>query len=134
MHAGLTDPTLNRRYIQLVRSELMPVYCRELRHECGLPDTDAEVTEQEIEFVWSLHGGIFYMAMREHVHQTRLKVDFMTHVALVVDNFLAGAQTTFPRLLATFARAALGKSPAVPSAVLLCEAARRRKPTRAPAR
>ena len=57
------------------------------------------------------------MAMREHVYQTRIKVDFMTQVALVVDNFLAGAQTTFPRLLATFAPAALGRSPAVSSAL-----------------
>src|SRR3954470_4300749 len=66
MYAGLSDPALNRRYIQLVRSQLMPVYCRELRHACGLPETGTEVTEEEIEFVWSLHGGIFYMAMREH--------------------------------------------------------------------
>lgn len=107
MHAGLSDPTLNRRYIQLVRRELMPVYCRELRHECGLPDSTAEVAEQEIEFVWSLHGGIFYMAMRQHVYKTRINVDFMTHVALVVDNFLAGARITYPRLVAAFAPQAL---------------------------
>ena len=107
LHAGLSDPTLNRRYLQLVRRELMPVYCRELRHACGLPDTDAEVVEQEIEFVWSLHGGIFYMAMRQHVYKTRINVDFMSHVAFVVDNFLAGAQTTYPRLLAAFAPQAL---------------------------
>lgn len=100
MHAGLSDPTLNRRYIQLVRRELMPVYCREVRHACGLPDTPAEASEQEIEFVWSLHGGIFYMAMRQHVYKTRIHVDFLTHVALVVDNFLAGARTTYPRLIA----------------------------------
>lgn len=127
MHAGLSDPTLNRRYIQLVRRELMPVYCRELRHECGLPETDAEVTEQEIEFVWSLHGGIFYMAMRQHVYKTRINVDFMTHVAFVVDNFLAGAQTTFPRLLATFAPAALGALGAQPAASPHA-AVRRRQP------
>jgi len=111
MHAGLSDPRLNRRYIQLVRRELMPVYCRELRHACGLPDTDAEVSEQEIEFVWSLHGGIFYRAMRQHVYKTRINVDFMTHVAFVVDNFLAGAQSTYPRLLAVYAPGALGVSP-----------------------
>ena len=100
MHAGLSDPTLNRRYIQLVRRELMPVYCRELRHECGVPDNDVEVTEEEIEFVWSLHGGIFYMALRQHVYKIRIQVDFLTHVALVVDNFIAGAKLTYPRLLA----------------------------------
>jgi AcrR family transcriptional regulator len=116
MHAGLSDPTLNRRYIQLVRRELMPVYCRELRHECGLPDSTVEVAEEEIEFVWSLHGGIFYMAMRQHVYKTRINVDFMTHVALVVDNFLAGARTTYPRLVAIFAPQAMAGSAQVKAA------------------
>lgn len=109
MYAGLSDPTLNRRYIQLVRRQLMPVYCRELRHECGLPDTDAEVAEEEIEFVWSLHGGIFYMAMREHVYKTKIHVDFIEHVGFAVENFLAGARTTYPQLLARFAPEALGR-------------------------
>ena len=107
MHAGLASPTLNRKYIQLVRRELMPVYCRELRHHVGLADTDAPVSEQEIEFVWSLHGGIFYQAMRRHVYRTPIKVDFMTHVAFAVDTFLAGAEVTYPKLLAQFAPGAL---------------------------
>lgn len=107
LHAGLTDPELNRRYLQLVRRHLMPVYCRELRRHCGVPHVDAEVSEEEIEFVWSLHGGIFYMALRQHVYRTRIKVDFMTHVGFVVSNFLAGATTTYPQLLAQFAPEAL---------------------------
>jgi AcrR family transcriptional regulator len=107
MHAGLSSPALNRRYIQLVRRELMPVYCRELRHHCGLADTAAPVTEQEIEFVWSLHGGIFYQAMRRHVYRTRMKVEFMTHVGFAVDTFLEGSVVTYPKLLAQFAPGAL---------------------------
>jgi AcrR family transcriptional regulator len=100
LHAGLADPTLNRRYIRLVRRELLPVFCRELRHACGLPDEQPPVTEDEIEFVWSLHGGIFYRAMREHVYRTRIDVAFLPHVALAVDTFLAGAAVTYPQLLA----------------------------------
>src|SRR3954451_4903355 len=107
MHAGLASPTLNRRYIQLVRRELMPTYVRELRHHCGLADTDTPVSEQEIEFVWSLHGGIFYQAMRRHVYRTPMKVDFMTHVNFAVDTFLAGAEVTYPKLLRQFAPGAL---------------------------
>jgi AcrR family transcriptional regulator len=107
MHAGLSSPTLNRRYIQLVRRELMPVYCHELRHHCGFADTGTPASEQEIEFVWSLHGGIFYQAMRRHVYRTRINVDFMTHVGFAVDTFLAGAEVTYPRLLAQFAPEAL---------------------------
>lgn len=110
MYAGLSDPTLNRRYIQLVRRQLLPVYCRELRDACGLPETDADVVEEEMEFVWNLHGGIFYMAMREHVYKTKINVDFLTQVAFAVDNFLAGAKTTYPQLLAQFAPQALGKA------------------------
>ncbi len=112
MHAGLSEPTLNRRYLQLVRRELLPVVCRELRHACGLRDTDTPVAEEEIEFVWSLHGGFFYMAVRQHVYQARIQVDFMQHVARVVDNFLAGAQHTYPRLVAEGAPSALVSSAA----------------------
>lgn len=100
LHAGLSRPELNRRYIRLVRTQLLPVICRELRRDCGLPDDpQGAVSEQEIEFVWNLHGGIFYSAIREHVYQTRINIDFMTHVGFAVDNFLAGAKTTYPRLL-----------------------------------
>ena len=106
LHAGLSQPALNRRYIGLVRRELLPAWCRELRHECGLPDTGTPVSEEEIEFVWSLHGGIFYLALRQHVYKTRIKVDFMTHVGFAVDNFLAGARVTYPRLVEAVARTA----------------------------
>lgn len=100
MHAGLSDPTLNQRYIRLVRRELLPVMCTEIRHHCGLPFASDGPDEQEIEFVWNLHGGIFYQAVRRHVYRTRVSVDFQTHVGLVVDNFLAGAHSVYPRLLA----------------------------------
>jgi len=99
MHAGLSDPTLNQRYIRLVRRELLPVICAELRHHCGLLEASAALDEQEIEFVWHLHGGIFYQAVRRHVYRTRISVDFETHVGWVVDNFLAGAVTVYPKLL-----------------------------------
>ncbi len=115
MHAGLSDPALNRRYIQLVRRELLPVYCRELRHACGLADTDAPVSEEETEFVWNMHGGFFYMAVRQHVYQTRIQIDFKAHVARVVDNFLAGAKQTYPQLLAEFAPGALVLAKARPA-------------------
>jgi AcrR family transcriptional regulator len=99
MHAGLSDPTLNQRYIRLVRRELLPVMCAEVRHHCGLPVATDGPDEQELEFVWHLHGGIFYQAVRRHVYRTRVCVDFDRHVGLVVDNFLAGAQSVYPRLL-----------------------------------
>jgi AcrR family transcriptional regulator len=114
MYAGLSSPTLNQRYIKLIRRELMPVYCRELRHDCGLGDFKETVSDEEMEFVWSLHGGIFYYAVRHYVYKTRMTVDFMTQVGFAVDNFLAGAQTTYPRLIeaVAVASASAAKLPA----------------------
>ena len=101
MYAGLSGPTLNQRYIKLIKRELMPAYCGELRHHCGIDNLDDKrIFEEEMEFVWGLHGGIFYSAVRQHVYKTRIKVDFVTQVGFLVDNFLAGAKTTYPRLLA----------------------------------
>ena len=104
MYAGLSGPVLNQRYIKLIRRELMPVYCRELRDYCGLGKLTAPVSDDEMEFVWSLHGGLFYYAVRHHVYKLRMSVDFMTKATFAIDNFLAGAKTTYPRLLAARAR------------------------------
>jgi AcrR family transcriptional regulator len=107
LHAGLSSPDLNRRYIQLVRKELLPAICRELRRECAVADPDVPVAEAEIEYVWNLHGGIFYQAVRRHVYKTRIGGDFMDQVGYAVDNFLAGAHTVYPQLLARFTPEAL---------------------------
>ncbi len=107
MFAGLSRPELNRRYLRRVRGQLMPVFCRELRHECGLADHGAPVSEEEIEYVWNLHGGIFYSAIRQHVYQTRINVDFMTRIGFVIDGFLAGARAVYPGLVERYAPEAL---------------------------
>jgi AcrR family transcriptional regulator len=105
MYAGLSSPTLNQRYIKLIKRELMPVYCRELREYCGLDDLEQKVSDEEMEFVWSLHGGIFYAAVRQLVYKTRINVSFMTQVGFAVDNFLVGAKTVYPQLVAAVAGA-----------------------------
>ncbi len=111
MYAGLSSPTLNQRYIKLIRQKLLPAYCRELRQYCGLGQLDSPISNEELEFIWSLHGGIFYFAVRHHVYKVRARVDFMRQVEFAVDNFLAGATTTYPRLVASVASAA--KAPTV---------------------
>ena len=103
MYAGLSNPALNQRYIKLIRQQLLPAYCREMRHHCGMGALDAAVSDDELEFVWNLHGGIFYFAVRHHVYKVRAKVDFMRHVEFAVDNFLAGALSTYPKLVKSVA-------------------------------
>ena len=103
LYAGLSGPVLNRRYIKLLQRELLPVYCREVRTYCGVDSPDLPVSSEEIEFIWSLHGGIFYYAVRQHVYLLKMDADFMFKVEYAVDNFLAGAKTVYPKLLATIA-------------------------------
>jgi AcrR family transcriptional regulator len=98
MFAGLFTPAFNQRYIRLIRKELMPVMCTEVRHYCGL-DAAHPVTDEEAEFLWTLHGGIFYYAVRQHVYQIKLGVPLMTKVELAVDNFLAGVKSVYPRVM-----------------------------------
>ena len=107
LYAGLSGPLLNQRYIGLLQRELLPVYCREVRHYCGIESPDLPVSSEEIEFIWSLHGGMFYYAVRQHVYLLRMDVDFMFKVEYAVDNFLAGAKTTYPRLLAALSGSAI---------------------------
>jgi AcrR family transcriptional regulator len=99
MFSGLTNPSLNQRYIKLIRKELMPVLCTEVRHYCKI-DKPTAVSDDEMEFVWNLHGGIFYYAVRHHVYQIKMPVPLMSKVEFAVDNFLAGAKTVYPKLLA----------------------------------
>jgi AcrR family transcriptional regulator len=98
MFSGLTNPSLNQRYIKLIRKELMPVLCTEVRHHCKLEETSA-ISNEEMEFVWNLHGGIFYYAVRHHVYQIKMPVPLMSKVEFAVDNFLAGSKTIYPKLL-----------------------------------
>jgi AcrR family transcriptional regulator len=106
LYAGLSGPVLNQRYIKLIQRELLPAYCREVRHYCGIEALELPVTDEEIEFIWSLHGGMFYYAVRQHVYEVPMQVEFMHKVELAIDNFLAGARTTYPALLAAFSSTA----------------------------
>jgi AcrR family transcriptional regulator len=98
MFAGLESSGLNRRYLQLIKKDLLAPCCLELRDYCGVRD-DAPVSEQEIEFYWTLHDGLFYTAIRETIYQSPMEVPFDDKVRYAVENFLAGAKSVYPRLV-----------------------------------
>ncbi|OZI59425.1 TetR/AcrR family transcriptional regulator [Bordetella genomosp. 11] len=111
MFAGLESSGLNRRYLQLIKKELLAPCCEELRHYCGLPD-DTPISEQEIEFYWTLHDGLFYTAIRETIYQSPMEVSFDDKVRYAVENFLAGARSVYPRLVSAEREAAGAAAPA----------------------
>lgn len=99
IYAGLADTGLNKRYLDLIERELLSALCIELRRYCGHEDTTSPVSREEVEFAWSLHGGMFYYAVRHFIFGIEIPIDFMTNVALVLDNFLAGVRSNYPKLL-----------------------------------
>jgi AcrR family transcriptional regulator len=100
MFAGLESSDLNRRYLQLIKKDLLIPCCLQLRKYCGVADDRQPVSEQEIEFYWTLHDGLFYTAIRETIYRSPLEVSFADKLRYAVENFLAGAQVVYPRLLA----------------------------------
>jgi AcrR family transcriptional regulator len=97
--AGLADTGLNKRYLEFVSRELLNSICLELRLHCGEDKRTFDVTPEEMEFVWSLHGGMFYYAVRHFIFGVKVDVDFLENTALMVDNFLLGVKNTLPTLL-----------------------------------
>jgi AcrR family transcriptional regulator len=99
MFAGLESSDLNRRYLQLIKKELLIPCCRELRKFCGVVADDLPITEQEIEFYWTLHDGLFYTAIRETIYHSPMEVTFDDKVRFAVETFLAGAKVVYPKLV-----------------------------------
>jgi AcrR family transcriptional regulator len=106
--AGLAGTGLNKRYLDLVERELLSALCIELRRYCGHAEITTPVTPEETEFAWSLHGGLFYYAVRHFIFGVNINVDFMSNITLVIDNFLAGVHTTYPKILAGLPKPADG--------------------------
>ncbi len=100
MFAGLESSDLNRRYLQLIKKDLLIPICRELRTHCGIENDELPVSEQEVEFYWTLHDGLFYTAVRETIYKSPMQVTFDDKVRYAVENFLAGAKQVYPKLVA----------------------------------
>lgn len=100
MYAGLANTGINKRYLGLVEREFLTTLCVELRRHCGLDPDTTPVSPPELEFAWSLHGGMFYYAVRHFVFHANSNVDFMTNATLVIENFLRGLPQTYPRCMA----------------------------------
>lgn len=98
MYAGLADTGFNRRYIGLIQRRLLTAICRELRAHCGITGKKP-VTRAEIEFVWKLHGGMFYYAIRRFIYRAPVEQDFTASADHAITAFLAGARKVYPSLL-----------------------------------
>ncbi len=89
--AGLTREGINKRYLTRLRERIFNVVLVELRHDLKLPEPSAQEYEDEIEFLWGLHAGIFYIGIRKWVYGLPVPKDLDRVVQLKLDAFLVSA-------------------------------------------
>jgi len=100
MYAGLADLGLNHDYLDMVRKKILRVMCAEFRHEFVKSDAKLPpITSRELELVWSLHGSMFYWAVRNNIFNATPQTAFELRTGDAIDLFLHGAQKVYPSLL-----------------------------------
>lgn len=90
--AGLTREGINQRYVALLRERHFTVIAREMRKEFSIPEPrNADELEDEIELIWSMHSGVFYIGMRRWIYGLAVPKDLGRVIDMRVDSFLLGA-------------------------------------------
>lgn len=92
MFAGLEGGAFNRMYITRLTEPLLREIAIRIRLELGFGRCEpAEVSRQELELLWLLHGGIYYSAIRKQIYgMTVESVDLRENIQYGVDGVLAG--------------------------------------------
>ncbi|QFS82816.1 Nucleoid occlusion factor SlmA [Roseivivax sp. THAF40] len=86
LFSGLKGEDINRRYMKLVRARILEPILREHRVETGMGET--EPSDEEVEFAWIMHGGIFYYGVRTLIYEASVlnNKDFVIETS--IDAFL----------------------------------------------
>lgn len=82
MFSGLAGADLNRRYLSHLSQTLLMPMRDEIRHEVG------EVRAPTPEDVWSLHGSIVYIGIRQHIYHMPVPDDPLPQIERAIDRFL----------------------------------------------
>ena len=100
VYSGLKGVNINRRYLALIRDRVLKRIMAEVRAEQNLP-TPGEVpfSEREIELAWSLHGGIFYIAIRRWIYEFETSEDIEGVIDAQVESFVNGTPSVVRRLI-----------------------------------
>ncbi len=92
--SGLSDGDIPRKYLDLLRAKLFPRIVRETRRHLGL-STRSKGSERENELIWGLHGGIFYIGIRQWVYNLEAPVDLDQTIKDRVRGYVVAARELF---------------------------------------
>jgi AcrR family transcriptional regulator len=100
--SGMKSFDITKRYLEIVRREIIEPACNELRHELKLPSgAEVPLSEREIEMFWGLHGRIFYIAIRRFVYETPTPDRLDDIIRDAVKAFLDGSRDLMQELVTT---------------------------------
>ena len=88
LFSGLKGVDINRRYMSLVRQRILAPIVNEARAELGLPESASN--DPEVEFAWTIHGGIFYYGVRVLIYESAVASDKEQVLEDAVDALLLG--------------------------------------------
>lgn len=95
--AGLKGLDIAKWYVAIVKKRVLRRICIEYRHELGL-NSDGPLSEEELELAWTMHGGIFYHGIREHIYHMPNGGNRQELIANALDVYLNGARGLVRRL------------------------------------
>ncbi len=87
MFSGLAGADLNRRYLGHLSKTILEPMLEEIRYEFGDKRTPTS------EDLWSLHGGIVYIGIRQHIYQVPTPDDPLPEIERAIDRFLGSLAT-----------------------------------------
>lgn len=72
LYSGLKGVEINTRYLVLVIDKVLGPIIAECRHEAGAAQRPA--TDEELDFAWVMHGGMFYYGVVKLVYEDEAPV------------------------------------------------------------
>jgi len=102
MFSGLRGESINKKYLEMLRSRILEPVAVELREEFGLPDIKSmPLKTSEIELVWSINARIFYFGQRRWIFDVPIEDDVDEMIRLTIAHFMAGAKVLLPQIVQT---------------------------------
>ncbi len=90
--AGLKGVGITQRYLDLIQRKVVAPLAIELRCVAGLEEMpECALSADELEIAWSLHGELFYLAVRRWVYDMKTPDDLGPLIRVAVVRFLEGA-------------------------------------------
>lgn len=99
--SGLSDGYIPEKYLSMLKTKLFPRIARETRKHLGIDDK-SPATEREIQLIWGLHGGVFYLGIQQWVYQLPTPTQIEPIIADRVKAYIAGARALFQEVDASF--------------------------------